>query len=181
MECFDDYSADWEERLLVNESAEGSNSVSEEEFSDMVCNRQQAKLSTQATLGKIDELIRNSDAIANESLSRKLELSIARNIEGYFGTDLVILNLGQMTTPELASPSPNFRTTSANDLMCNRPGPHTRRIFSGIGSRTWSPPAPKLRPYHRRLIIYCLETEYESLRAFAHAPGGVISIKTGEK
>ncbi|GBN98078.1 hypothetical protein AVEN_101989-1 [Araneus ventricosus] len=46
VECFDDYSADCEERLLVNESAEGSNSVSDEEFPDTVCNRQQAKLST---------------------------------------------------------------------------------------------------------------------------------------
>ncbi|GBN63813.1 hypothetical protein AVEN_190365-1 [Araneus ventricosus] len=75
--------------------------------------------------------------------------------EGYFGTDLVILNLGQMTrtTPELAPPSPNFhatptggRLTTTFDLTCNRP--HTRRIFSGIGSRTWNPPAPKPRPYH---------------------------------
>ncbi|GBM92989.1 hypothetical protein AVEN_161830-1 [Araneus ventricosus] len=33
VECFDDYSADWEEGLLVNESAEGSNSVSDEELS----------------------------------------------------------------------------------------------------------------------------------------------------
>ncbi|GBM33885.1 hypothetical protein AVEN_5927-1 [Araneus ventricosus] len=46
VECFDDYSADWEERLLVNESAEGSNSVSDEEFSYTVCNHQQVKLST---------------------------------------------------------------------------------------------------------------------------------------
>ncbi|GBL72195.1 hypothetical protein AVEN_115176-1 [Araneus ventricosus] len=32
------------------------------------------------------------------------------------------------------------------DLACNRP--NTRRIFSGIGFRTWSPLAPKSRPYH---------------------------------
>ncbi|GBO37707.1 hypothetical protein AVEN_146541-1 [Araneus ventricosus] len=50
------------------------------------------------------------------------------------------------TTPELAPPSPNFhatptggRLTTTYDLTCNRP--HTRRIFSGIGSRTWNPPA----------------------------------------
>ncbi|GBM43760.1 hypothetical protein AVEN_247857-1 [Araneus ventricosus] len=67
MECFDDYSADWEECLLVNESAEGSNSVYDEEFSDTVCNRQQVKLSTQATLGEMDELVGNSDAMRNES------------------------------------------------------------------------------------------------------------------
>ncbi|GBM88142.1 hypothetical protein AVEN_213957-1 [Araneus ventricosus] len=78
--------------------------------------------------------------------------------EGYFWTDLVILNHGQMTrtTPELAPPSPNFHDTptggrlaTAYDLTCNRP--HTRRIFSGIGSRTWNPPAPKPRPYHSAL------------------------------
>ncbi|GBO43455.1 Tigger transposable element-derived protein 4 [Araneus ventricosus] len=68
VECFDDYSADWEERLLVNKSAEGTNSVSDEEFADTVCNRQQAKLSTQATLRKIDEVIGNSDAMTNESV-----------------------------------------------------------------------------------------------------------------
>ncbi|GBL81128.1 hypothetical protein AVEN_83186-1 [Araneus ventricosus] len=44
------------------------------------------------------------------------------------------------TTPGLAPPSPNFRTTPAggilaitDDLTCNRP--HTRRIFSGIQFR----------------------------------------------
>ncbi|GBN20464.1 hypothetical protein AVEN_172086-1 [Araneus ventricosus] len=61
-----------------------------------------------------------------------------------------MLNLGQMTRtiPGLAPPSPNFHATPAGgrltttyDLTCN--GPHTRRIFGGIGSRTWSPPAPK--------------------------------------
>ncbi|GBN16138.1 hypothetical protein AVEN_216148-1 [Araneus ventricosus] len=72
VECSDNYSADWEERLLVNESAEGSNSVSDEEFSDTVCNRQQAKLSTQATLEKIDERIGNSDAMTNESVRNLL-------------------------------------------------------------------------------------------------------------
>ncbi|GBM27088.1 hypothetical protein AVEN_189862-1 [Araneus ventricosus] len=67
VECFDDYSANWEECLLVNECAEGSNSVSNEEFSDTVCNRHRAKLSTRGkTLGKIDELIINSDAMINE-------------------------------------------------------------------------------------------------------------------
>ncbi|GBM55899.1 hypothetical protein AVEN_232813-1 [Araneus ventricosus] len=57
------------------------------------------------------------------------------------------------TTPELAPPSPNFhatptggRLTTTYDLACNRP--HTRRIFTGIGSRAWKPPAPKPRPYH---------------------------------
>ncbi|GBL97278.1 hypothetical protein AVEN_274625-1, partial [Araneus ventricosus] len=74
--------------------------------------------------------------------------------EGYFGTDLVILNRGQMTrtTPELAPPSQSFRATptggrlaTAYDLACNRP--HTRRIFGGVGSRTWSPPTPNPRPY----------------------------------
>ncbi|GBM56653.1 hypothetical protein AVEN_123136-1 [Araneus ventricosus] len=51
------------------------------------------------------------------------------------------------------TPSPNFHTTPTGvrltttyDLTCNRP--HTRRFFSGIGFRTWNPPAPKPRPYH---------------------------------
>ncbi|GBL97917.1 hypothetical protein AVEN_127021-1 [Araneus ventricosus] len=79
VECFDDYSADSEERLLV-ESAEGSNSVSDEEFSDTVCNRQEAKLSTQATLGKIDELIGNSDAMTNESV-RNLLFKLKNELE----------------------------------------------------------------------------------------------------
>ncbi|GBN31563.1 hypothetical protein AVEN_100075-1 [Araneus ventricosus] len=71
--------------------------------------------------------------------------------EGYFGTDLVILNHGQRTTPELELSSPNFHATPAGgrlatayDLACNRP--HTRRIFSGIGFRTWSPRDPTIRP-----------------------------------
>ncbi|GBN14926.1 hypothetical protein AVEN_249819-1 [Araneus ventricosus] len=76
-------------------------------------------------------------------------------IEGYFGTDLVNLNRGQRTrsTSELAISSPNFRTTPAGgrlaptyDLTCNRP--NTRRIFSGIGFRIWSPTAPRPTPYH---------------------------------
>ncbi|GBL89504.1 hypothetical protein AVEN_105750-1, partial [Araneus ventricosus] len=57
------------------------------------------------------------------------------------------------TTPELPPPSPNFHATptarrlpTTYDLACNRP--HTRRIFSGIGFRTWNPPALKPRPYH---------------------------------
>ncbi|GBM64625.1 hypothetical protein AVEN_28226-1 [Araneus ventricosus] len=80
---------------------------------------------------------------------------VLKQHEGYLGTDLVILNCGQMTrtTPELAPPSPNFRATPTGgrlattyDLACNRP--HTRRIFSGIGFRTCDPPVPRSRPYH---------------------------------
>ncbi|GBM45001.1 hypothetical protein AVEN_225747-1 [Araneus ventricosus] len=37
------------------------------------------------------------------------------------------------------------RLATMYDLACNRP--HTRRIFSGIGFRAWSPPAPAPRPY----------------------------------
>ncbi|GBM61669.1 hypothetical protein AVEN_133455-1 [Araneus ventricosus] len=51
------------------------------------------------------------------------------------------------------TPSPSFhatptggRLTTTYELACNRP--HTRRIFSGIGFRTWNPPAPKPRPHH---------------------------------
>ncbi|GBM22947.1 hypothetical protein AVEN_172300-1 [Araneus ventricosus] len=64
------------------------------------------------------------------------------------------------TTPELVPPSPNFhatptggRLTTTYDLACNRP--HTRRIFSGIGFRTWNPPGPKAETLplgHRGLI-----------------------------
>ncbi|GBL87125.1 hypothetical protein AVEN_218808-1 [Araneus ventricosus] len=71
--------------------------------------------------------------------------------EGYFGTDFLILKRGgQMTrtTPELAPPlqtsAPHQREDvwpTTYDLACNRP--NTRRIFSGIGFRTWIPPAPK--------------------------------------
>ncbi|GBN01640.1 hypothetical protein AVEN_36208-1 [Araneus ventricosus] len=77
------------------------------------------------------------------------------------------------TTPELALPSPNFHATptggrlaTACDLACNRP--HTRRIFSGIGFRTWSPPAPKPKPTTRPLRphtidrISLLQKEYSS-------------------
>ncbi|GBM95803.1 hypothetical protein AVEN_165503-1 [Araneus ventricosus] len=57
------------------------------------------------------------------------------------------------TTPELASPLQTSTShkredvwLSTYDLTCNRP--HTRRIFSGIGFRTWNPPVPRPRPYH---------------------------------
>ncbi|GBM74680.1 hypothetical protein AVEN_58519-1 [Araneus ventricosus] len=41
--------------------------------------------------------------------------SVLKRHEGYFGTDLDILNRGQMTktTSELPTPSPNFHTTPA--------------------------------------------------------------------
>ncbi|GBN07219.1 hypothetical protein AVEN_4328-1 [Araneus ventricosus] len=84
--------------------------------------------------------------------------------EGYFGTDLVISNHGQMTraTPELVSLSPSFHATptggrlsTTHDLSCNRP--HTQRIFNGIGSRTLRPKAETLPLDHRGLltILYC--------------------------
>ncbi|GBL78364.1 hypothetical protein AVEN_42885-1 [Araneus ventricosus] len=70
------------------------------------------------------------------------------------------------TTLELAPPSPSFhatptggRLTPTYDLACNRP--HTRRIFSGIGSRTWSPPAPKPRPYHEATAASATESVKE--------------------
>ncbi|GBO06775.1 hypothetical protein AVEN_43932-1 [Araneus ventricosus] len=57
------------------------------------------------------------------------------------------------TTPELSLPSPNFHATPTGGCLATTYDlawsmPHTRRIFSGIGFRTWNPPAPKLRPYH---------------------------------
>ncbi|GBM72741.1 hypothetical protein AVEN_67707-1 [Araneus ventricosus] len=76
--------------------------------------------------------------------------------EGYLGTDLGILNRGQVTrtTPELVpAPSPNFRATPTGgrlaityDLACGRP--HTRRIFGGIRFRGWDPPVLGSRLYH---------------------------------
>ncbi|GBM29475.1 hypothetical protein AVEN_255856-1 [Araneus ventricosus] len=41
---------------------------------------------------------------------------------------------------------------TTNDLACNRS--HTRRIFSGIGFRTWNPPAPRPRPWHYATAAY---------------------------
>ncbi|GBM97638.1 hypothetical protein AVEN_101954-1 [Araneus ventricosus] len=37
--------------------------------------------------------------------------------------------------------TPHRRLAPMYDLACNRP--NARRIFSGIGFRTWNPPAPK--------------------------------------
>ncbi|GBL78861.1 hypothetical protein AVEN_48849-1 [Araneus ventricosus] len=80
---------------------------------------------------------------------------VLKQHEGYFGTDLVILNRGQMTrtTPELAPP---LQTSAPHqwedvwlptyDLACNTP--NTRPIFSGIGFQTWNPPALRSRSYH---------------------------------
>ncbi|GBL74701.1 hypothetical protein AVEN_243583-1 [Araneus ventricosus] len=74
---------------------------------------------------------------------------------GYFGTDLAIVNCGPITRtmPEAASPlqdcAPQQREDVCPptcDLACNRP--NTRRIFSGVGFRTWNPPDPMPAPYH---------------------------------
>ncbi|GBM68952.1 hypothetical protein AVEN_24358-1 [Araneus ventricosus] len=61
------------------------------------------------------------------------------------------------TTPEMAPPSPNFRSTPTGgrlattyDLACNRPD--TRRIFSGIGFQTCDPPVETLPLGHRGLL-----------------------------
>ncbi|GBL99023.1 hypothetical protein AVEN_57031-1 [Araneus ventricosus] len=65
------------------------------------------------------------------------------------------------TTPALATTSPNFRATPTGehlattyDLSCNRP--HTRRIFSGIGFRTYDPPVPTL-PLGHHGLLECIE------------------------
>ncbi|GBM87328.1 hypothetical protein AVEN_53506-1 [Araneus ventricosus] len=71
--------------------------------------------------------------------------------EGHFGTDLVILNRGQVTrtTPELALPlseiphRPSRRTFGHEVRFSAHHYSHTRRFFSGIGFGTWSPPTPK--------------------------------------
>ncbi|GBM04060.1 hypothetical protein AVEN_247933-1 [Araneus ventricosus] len=46
------------------------------------------------------------------------DCSVLKQHDGYFETDLVILNCGQMmsTAPELVTSSPNFRTIAAGDI-----------------------------------------------------------------
>ncbi|GFX96493.1 hypothetical protein TNCV_1441671 [Trichonephila clavipes] len=62
-----------------------------------------------------------------------------------FLTDLVILNLGQVTrmTPKLATHSPNFHTTPTGKLSASTAstsiGLATRQIFSGTRIRTHDP------------------------------------------
>ncbi|GBN77198.1 hypothetical protein AVEN_220542-1 [Araneus ventricosus] len=82
------------------------------------------------------------------------------------------------TTTELAPPSPSFRTTptagslaTKHDLGCS--GPHTRRIFGGIGFRTWSPPAPKPRPYHLATMTLCMG---DWVGVYCVATGGRLAI-----
>ncbi|GBN02504.1 hypothetical protein AVEN_19629-1 [Araneus ventricosus] len=58
------------------------------------------------------------------------------------------------TTPELASPSPNFHTTShqREDIFPRR---LTWLFLGGVGFRTWNPPVPEfetLPPGHHGLI-----------------------------
>ncbi|GBM28453.1 hypothetical protein AVEN_33905-1 [Araneus ventricosus] len=79
---------------------------------------------------------------------------VLKQHEGYFRTDLVLSNRGQMTrtTPELAPLSKLPRHTNKrrfaamHDLLCDRS--NKRLIFSGIGFQTWKFSAPKPRPYH---------------------------------
>ncbi|GBL80391.1 hypothetical protein AVEN_92295-1 [Araneus ventricosus] len=74
--------------------------------------------------------------------------------EGYFGTDLIILNRGQITraTPEPAPHLQNYAPhqredvcPSTYDLACK--SPNTRRTFSGIGFRTWNPSSSRPTSY----------------------------------
>ncbi|GBN54183.1 hypothetical protein AVEN_97301-1 [Araneus ventricosus] len=61
------------------------------------------------------------------------------------------------------APSPSFRATPAGGRLdiayyLAYGGPHTWRIFSGIGFRTWNPPAPKgetLPLGHRGPLLVC--------------------------
>ncbi|GBN01074.1 hypothetical protein AVEN_3627-1 [Araneus ventricosus] len=79
------------------------------------------------------------------------ELSQSKQHEGYLGTDLVILNLGQMTrtTPDLTPPSPNFRTTPTGgrlattyDLRCNRLLQDGSSVELGIEPGAFLPGSP---------------------------------------
>ncbi|GBN16405.1 hypothetical protein AVEN_207391-1 [Araneus ventricosus] len=62
------------------------------------------------------------------------------------------------TTPEMAPPlqaaAPHQRRMfDPQHQIWRAPGPHTRRVFSRIGFRTWSLLAQKLRPNLRRSRI----------------------------
>lgn len=57
----------------------GANSDTDEESSDTM-HHQQPKLSAQQTLGKIDEVIENTDTIANESI-RDLLFKVKNELE----------------------------------------------------------------------------------------------------
>ncbi|GBL78468.1 hypothetical protein AVEN_42956-1 [Araneus ventricosus] len=73
--------------------------------------------------------------------------------EGYFETDLVILNRGLMprTTPELAAPSPNFRTTPARDhLASTRPAYMAVLLWNWVSKlESFGPEVETLLPRHR--------------------------------
>ncbi|GBM00493.1 hypothetical protein AVEN_111724-1 [Araneus ventricosus] len=67
-----------------------------------------------------------------------------------------------MTTSELKAP---LRTTpmggrsiTTYDLTCRRP--HIRRIFSGLGFRTWNPPVPKPSPHHLASVASFSDSEW---------------------
>ncbi|GBO40477.1 hypothetical protein AVEN_130492-1 [Araneus ventricosus] len=82
--------------------------------------------------------------------------------EDYLGTDLVILNRGQMTrtTPELTPPSPSFRATPAGgrlatmyDLECNGP-PYTADLrWNRVSSLRPSCPEVGTLPLGRRGLV----------------------------
>ncbi|GBO06547.1 hypothetical protein AVEN_84073-1 [Araneus ventricosus] len=65
------------------------------------------------------------------------------------------------------------RLASTYDLACNRP--HTQRIFSGIGFRTWSPPAPKPRLY--RYATTALGAREKFIRMNKRAVTNQIKVK----
>ncbi|GBN06909.1 hypothetical protein AVEN_201378-1 [Araneus ventricosus] len=93
------------------------------------------------------------------------------------------------TTPELAPPSPNFhatptggRLTTTHDLACNRP--HTRRIFSGIGSRTWNPPDYSIKKSilikGNVCVCVCLRCPDESIELAAMKVGTQVVVMVTE-
>ncbi|GBL74014.1 hypothetical protein AVEN_230931-1 [Araneus ventricosus] len=92
-----------------------------------------------------------------------INVPFGSNKKGYFGTDLVIFNRGQMTrtTPELETRFPNFRTTLAGgrlpppiyDLTCNRP---TYTAESGFKLGTLRLEAETL------LLVHCGIQNYEA-------------------
>ncbi|GBN49784.1 Adenylate cyclase type 8 [Araneus ventricosus] len=92
--------------------------------------------------------------ISPDTETKLYERPVLKQHEDYLGTDLVILNRGQMTraAPGLALPlqssAPHQQEdvlSPTYDLTCNNP--NTRQIFSGIGFRTWNSPQLRLTPY----------------------------------
>ncbi|GBN12572.1 hypothetical protein AVEN_21969-1 [Araneus ventricosus] len=102
-------------------------------------------------VARVNESILANRRVAVDEIANKLDISHGTT-RGLFW--IRPRNFEPRSNDEDDNSSPNFHATPTRgrlaptyDLACNRP--HTRRIFSGIGFRTWNPPAPKPKPYHK--------------------------------